>query len=170
VLPSPRHRGNGAGNPLDLFGVADAQASAGGLRVPAFHGVAAWLGEIDRQSRLMRARRPLYDRFDAAARLLTAERIRGCADKAALASLVKRLREARYPWGHDLHGLNRVWTRAELGGLITEATNRAPQLAIGRLSPRSKGPTLDPSRLPDDRLEHLIQHHRDLAVVDALRA
>jgi hypothetical protein len=49
------------------------------MRVPAFRGVAAWLVEIDRQARLMRPRRPLYDRFDATARLLTADRIRSVA-------------------------------------------------------------------------------------------
>jgi len=63
-----------------------------------------------------------------------------------------------------------VWTRFELGVLITEATNRDRLLSLGRLAPRAKGPALDPARLPDDRLEHLIQTHRDLAVVEALRA
>jgi hypothetical protein len=63
-----------------------------------------------------------------------------------------------------------VWSRAELGVLITEAVNRQRQLAIGRVTPRPKGPPLDPRRLPDDRLDHLIQHHRDLQLVEALRA
>ena len=54
--------------------------------------------------------------------------------------------------------------------LITEAVNRRRQLAMGRLITKPKGPRLDPRRLPDARLEHLIQHHRDLIVVEALRA
>jgi hypothetical protein len=81
-----------------------------------------------------------------------------------------RLRAARHRWGGDLHGLERVWSRAELGVLITEAVNRGRQLALGRTEPRVKGPALDSARIPDDRLDYLFQHHRDLAVVDALRA
>ncbi|HTX48149.1 MAG TPA: hypothetical protein VME40_02050 [Caulobacteraceae bacterium] len=142
----------------------------GGLRAPAFAGLAAWLGEIDRQSALMRPRRRLYERFDRTARTLRPAHIRLCDDAGAIAELLGRLRAARHPGGHDLHGLERVWSRAELGGLITEAENRGRQLAFGRLMPRRRGPRLDPRRLPDDRLEHLIQHHRDLRVVEALRA
>lgn len=116
----------------------------------------------------MRARRSLYHRFEATARQLTVERIRACRDVPAILRLVDRLSAARYPSGF-LHDLDRVWTRAELGELLVEATNRRTLLAIGRDRPRQKGPTLDPRRLPDDRLDHLIQSHRDLAVVEALR-
>jgi hypothetical protein len=168
--PSPLQVGRDDARQLDLFDTPADRTPAGGMRVPAFRGVAAWLVEIDRQSRLMRPRRPLYDRFDATAWFLTPERIRACCDRAAITRLVERLRDARHPWGHDLHGLNRVWTRVELGVLITEATNRDRLLSLGRLAPRAKGPTLDPARLPDDRLEHLIQTHRDLVVVETLRA
>jgi hypothetical protein len=41
---------------------------------------------------------------------------------------------------------------------------------MGRLETKPKGPRLDPRRLPDARLEHLIQHHRDLGLGEALRA
>ena len=109
----------------------------------------------------MRPSRRLYERFDRTARALTPGRIRLCEDGMAIADLVVRLRSARYPGGHDLHGLDRVWSRAELGVLITEAVNRQRQLAMGRVVARPKGPRLDPRRLPDARLEHLIQHHRD---------
>ena len=171
MSPSPLQIGRDGARQLDLFDApADAdRAPPGRMRVPAFRGVAAWLDEIDRQARLMRPRRALYERFDATARLLTAERIRASCDQASISRLVQRLRDARRPWGHDLHGLNRVWTRADLGVLITEATNRERLLALGRLAPRAKGPSLDPVRLPDERLDHLIQAHRDLAVVEALR-
>lgn len=141
-----------------------------GMIVPPFTTLAAWLAEIDRQSALMRPRSRLYARFDRTARTLTPGRIRRSEDPLAVIELAGRLRAARYPGGHDLHGLERVWSRAELGVLITEAVNRERQLAIGRVTPRAKGPRLDPRRLPDDRLEHLIQHHRDLEVVEALRA
>jgi hypothetical protein len=130
----------------------------------------AWLAEIDRQGLIMRARQPLYARFDATARALTPARIRTCTDQASLRALETRLRQARRSIGSDLHGLDRVWSRAELGALIAEATNRSRQLALGRTVQRRKGAALDPRRLPDDRLAHLIQHHRDLAVVEALRA
>lgn len=149
---------------------APPRAPGSGMIVPPFTTLAVWLAEIDRQGALMRARSRLYERFDRTARTLTPGRIRRADDPVAVAELVGRLRAARYPWGHDLHELDRVWSRAELGVLITEAVNRQRQLAIGRVTPRVKGPALDPRRLPDDRLEHLIQHHRDLQVVEALRA
>ena len=142
----------------------------GGMRIPPFRTLAAWLVELDRQAAVMRPRRPLYERFDRTARTLTPGRIRRAEDAVAVAALVRRLRAARYPGGPDLHGLDRVWSRAELGVLITEAVNRERQLVLGRVTVRPKGPRLDPRRLPDDRLEHLIQHHRDLEVVETLRA
>ena len=142
----------------------------GGMKVPPFSNLAAWLADIDRQAWLMRPSGRLYERFDRTARTLTSGRIRICDDGVAVADVVHRLRAARYPGGHDLHGLDRVWSRAELGVLITEADNRRRQLAMGRLIARPKGPRLDPRRLPDARLEHLIQHHRDLRLVEALRA
>ena len=149
---------------------APRQALNGAMSVPPFHTLAAWLAEVDRQAALMRPRRRLYERFDRTARTLTPGRIRRADDAVAIAELVWRLRAARFPGGPDLHGLERVWSRAELGVLITEAVNRERQLALGRVEPRTKGPRLDPRRLPGDRLEHLIQHHRDLGVVEALRA
>ena len=142
----------------------------GAMMVAPFGDLAAWLAEIDRQAGLMRPSRRLYERFDRTAQALTRGRIRRCDDGVSVADLVHRLQAARYPGGHDLHGLDRVWSPAGLGVLITEAVNRQRQLAMGRLEARPKGPRLDPRRLPDARLEHLIQHHRDLIVVEALRA
>jgi hypothetical protein len=116
----------------------------------------------------MRASTPHYTRFDRTARWLTVSRIRALTDLDEAAALAGLLRRARYP-GPALHGLEGVWSRPELGALITEATNRARQLALGRQAPRLRGPRLDPAYLPDDRLEALIQQHRDLQVVEALR-
>lgn len=138
------------------------------MRVPPWTGLAAWLLEIDRQQRMMRASQKLYRRYDATARSLTAARIRREIDLAVMVELQGRLDRARRP-SPDLHGLERVWSRSELGILLVEATNRAAQLRIGRLRPRPKGPTFDPDLLPDDRLLFLIQHHHDLAVVEMLR-
>jgi hypothetical protein len=134
--------------------------------------LAFWISEVERQEDEMRPANPAYRRFDAFARTLTVEVIRAATDAEALARIGQRLRGARSAWAerHLLHGLSRVgWSRAELGVLITEATNRGRQLAAGDPQ-RAKGPPLDPARLPDDRLEILIQRHRDLAVVEALRA
>lgn len=164
-------------SPLLRYARTDADVPAparrfkdGAMRVAPFGDLAAWLAEIDRQAGLMRPSRRLYERFDRTARALTPGRIRLCDDGVSVADLAFRLRAARHPGGHDLHGLDRVWSRAELGVLITEAVNRQRQLAMGRVVARPKGPRLDPRRLPDVRLEHLIQHHRDLGVVEALRA
>ena len=141
----------------------------GRMQVPAFTTLKAWLVEIERQALLMRARSQLYDRFDRTARTLTPVRIRVCEDAESLAVLAERLKTARHPGGHALHDLDRVWSRAELGVLITEAVNRSRQLALGRVLPRARGPRFDPRWLPDDRLDHLIQRHPDLDVVEVLR-
>src|SRR3546814_6525510 len=99
---------------LELFGAPDEPPPSYGMAVPPWCGLAAWHYELDRQSAIMRPRTPLYHRFEATARQLTRERIRGSRDVVAIARLVTRLSAARYPTG-DLHGLERVWSRADLG-------------------------------------------------------
>ena len=154
---------------LELFDMPGEPTATYGMAVQPWCGLAAWHRELDRQSAMMRPRTPLYNRFESTARQLTTDRIRASRDIAAITRLVTRLSAARYG-GADLHGLERVWTRAELGTLIVEATNRKTLHDLGRSAPRTKGPALDPRQLPDDRLAHLIQTHRDLAIVEALRA
>lgn len=127
-----------------------------------------WLALITRLERTLRPSTPCYQRFDRAARQLTAARIAACTDAEAVALLERLLRAARYPTGFGR--LDRVWTRADLGELITAATNQGRLLAMGRTAPKPKGPRLDPRALPDDRLAWLIQHHADLHLVEALRA
>lgn len=139
-----------------------------GKAASSWSTVTDWLAELSRQQARMRASTPHYNRFDRTARWLTAGRIRVIIDYGEAAGLAGLLREARSP-SSALHGLDRVWSRAELGVLVTEATNRARQLAMGRLTLRVRGPRFDPARLPDDRLLLLIQRHRDLRVVEALR-
>lgn len=130
----------------------------------------AWMADLDHRDAMMRASTKLYDRYERRARQLTVHVIR-CSDQVfALAEVARRLRRARHPsgFGH----FERVWSRAEIGILIVESTNRYRQLvAILQGRPeREKGPAMDPRRIPDDRLDVLIQSHPDLAVVDRLRA
>jgi hypothetical protein len=167
VAPSPLLRF--AREDAPVADPASARQAPSGMIAPPFSTLGAWLVEVDRQAALMRPRRQLYARFDQTARTLTAGRIRQADDMAAIATLVGRLRGARHSRGQALYDLDRVWSRAELGVLISEAEGRRRQLAMGRVLPQPKGPHLDPRRLPDDRLEHHIQHHRDLQVVEALR-
>ena len=154
---------------LELFDIVTDAKRGGGMLLPSWRGLRAWLIEIDRQLGLMRPSSAHYGRFDGTARQLTTERIRASCDHPAVRELTQRLSAARFPCSHHLHDLNRVWDRAELGPLVVEATNRDRLLAMGRSAPRPKGPRLDPSRIPEDRLDVLIQTHRDLGLVDALR-
>ena len=142
--------------------------SPSGKAAPSWNTVSDWLTEIERQLGLMCASTSSYQRFDRTARWLTAARIRACTDQAVMAALEGILRQARYP-GSAIHGLDRVGSRSEVGVLVTEATNRTRQLTMGRKDPRRRGPRLDPAYLPDERLNHLIQRHANLQLVEALR-
>lgn len=128
--------------------------------------IRAWLEEIEHREAHLRCSNPVYQRFDRCARQLTVADIVRSQDAWAIAALESRLRRARHPTGFGR--LDRVWSRAELGELIVAATNRGRQLAGGLGRP--KGPRFDPRRIPDERLDWLIQRHQDLAVVDQLRA
>jgi hypothetical protein len=131
-----------------------------------------WIAEAERQVATWRANRaPNQARLARLAALLTVERIREAQDPAAVAKLEAILRRhRRSPSTIGFGELVRAarWGRPELGALIVEATNRGRHLA-GQVG-REKGPRLDPARIPDDRLLALIQTHRDLSVVEALRA
>lgn len=137
-------------------------------REVAWEGLEAWFAEIGRLHGIWRYATEFYERYQAAARALTAARIRACADLEGLRRLERILLAARHPNGFG--GLDTVWGRAELGELIVAAEGRRKMLEAGRILARPKGPRLDPAWLPDERLEALIQTHRNLAFVDALRA
>lgn len=134
--------------------------------------LAEWIAEAERQVAAPRANRaPNQARLARLAALLTLERIRSAQDPAAVAKLeaiLRRLRRNPSTLGFAELARAARWGRPELGALIVEATNRGRHLA-GQVG-REKGPRLDPARIPDDRLLALIQTHRDLAVVEALRA
>jgi hypothetical protein len=112
-----------------------------------------------------------FQRFDETARHLTAERIRCCRHAEDLERVEHRLLDARHKLRAGyIHNLDRVWTRPELGALIVEVRNRLAQLRVGRDAPKPKGPRLDPTRMPLEAIERLIQRHPDLELVGRLRA
>lgn len=133
---------------------------------PGCEDLRTWLLRCDHLERVMQCRTTHHQRFKRHARQLTPSAIRTSRDELAVRVVEARLRRARQPSGFGEFA--RVWTRAELGVLITEATNRGRQLRDGERRP--PGPRFDPCRIPDDRLAALIQQHADLAVVEQLRA
>jgi len=145
------------------------QARAAIAEADAAFDLAAWADRVMWWNReLRRAATPLYERFDRDARQLTVARITAARDLAAVERVEAMLRAPSI--GSGWRDLWRVFDRRQLGELVAAATNRARMLRLGRLDPKPRGPRLDPRRLPDDRLDALIQRHRDLAVVEALRA
>lgn len=135
-------------------------------------GAWGWLEELERQARLigLKADNPLRDRFRATARQLTTWRIRSpvqCSP-AAIELILPVLEAARENYGRVL-GVTECWGTGELGELICECRNRLELARLGRDRARARGPRFDPSRIPLDRLEHLIQRHPDLEIVERLR-
>jgi hypothetical protein len=132
-----------------------------------WQGVGQWLAEIRRRERGLEARNTVYGRYTRKADQLTVERIMTEIDAEAIAQLEGVLRAGRGPGGgwYLIH----IWSRAKFGELIVAAASRRQQLALGRIEPRQKGDALDPRKIPDGRLDRLIQTHRDLFVVEALR-
>jgi hypothetical protein len=138
-------------------------------------GAWGWLEELERQARVIgcKADNPLRDRFRATARQLTVWRIRSPvqASPAAIDLVLPVLEATSWPGSYSrLLGVTEVWSSAELGELICECRNRLELAALGRDRARIRGPRLDPERIPLDRLEHLIQRHPSLELVDRLRA
>ncbi|AXB80100.1 hypothetical protein [Novosphingobium sp. P6W] len=108
-----------------------------------------------------------YARTRGTARTLTVDRIRECRHDDDLARCEAMLVQAKQGW---LYGLDRAFTKAERGELLVEVRNRRQLIKLGRSAPKSKGPRLDPTRLPAEALIRLIQSHPDIEVVKRLRA
>lgn len=141
------------------------------MHVPPYRGVARWLADIAHQNHVMQCRTAHHERFDRTARTLTPERISECCNPDALHRLLCKLRAERRG-GHEPRmgrGLFRSFSRAELGALIVAAQNRATLLGMGRTAPKARNPRFDLGRIPDGRLDHLIQRHPDLDIVERCR-
>jgi len=135
-------------------------------------GGVGWAREIRRLSSIMQCRTSHFERFDATCRLLEPWRLRSPVqcNRDAIQAILPILERAKRGGGCGWLDRRPPWSRAELGELLVIARNRAALYAIGRDRPKAKGPRLDPTRLPLSRLEALIQHHRDLGLVEQLRA
>lgn len=133
----------------------------------AWESMASWVRHMNRLFAVECPSTDHYERVRSTARELTVERIRLCRHLDDLARCEAMLAQATSGW---LYGLDRAFTRAERGELLVEVRNRIVLLGLGRAAPRTKGPRLDPARLPDDALLRLIQSHTDPQIVVALRA
>jgi len=131
-------------------------------------GLAGWVDAVIRAHRRARPAAAFHARVGRIVRSLAREDVERCRDPAALDAAEALIRGRP----RLLHGPERVLSRAERGDLLVAIHNRRRRLACGHpdAPPRPKGPRLDPARLPDDRLDALIQHHPDLALVERLRA
>jgi len=132
----------------------------------AWESMGAWVRHMHRLFALEGPSSDHYRRTRETARALTVERIRECRHDDDLQRCEAMLVEAAAGW---LYGLDRAFSRAERGTLLVEVRNRRCLIALGRTAPKSKGPRLDPSCLPDAALDRLIQSHSDVAMVERLR-
>jgi hypothetical protein len=121
----------------------------------AHASLAEWLDLVFRIGGRIRCARSHYDRcarshYDRCARLyrsLGAGAIRSSRDIAALEACERLFNRARgagdVPSGY---GLQRAFTRAEIGALLVETRNRIDAVRGGRADrPRRKGPRFDPA-------------------------
>jgi hypothetical protein len=132
----------------------------------AWESMGSWVRHMHRLFAIECPSSDHYARVRQTARELTLERIRLCRHADDLARCEAMLAHASSGW---LYGLDRAFTRAERGERLVEVRNRIVLLGLGRTAPRTKGPRLDPARLPDDALLRLIQSHADPHVVATLR-
>lgn len=133
----------------------------------AWESMGAWVRHMHRLFAIESPSSDHYARTRETARCLTVERIRECRHDDDLARCETMLVEARSGW---LYGLDRAFSRAERGTLLVEVRNRRHLLALGRLTPKAKGPRFDLASLPAEALDRLIQQHQDYRVVERLRA
>jgi hypothetical protein len=134
-----------------------------------WRGLSEWLTRTYEVNATMRCSAQCHGRAVALYKTLTIDRIRNSVDIEVLRKIHELLRSSRYTDAPLRYGLGRAFTRAELGVLISEADNQIRWVENG-CPAREKGPRLDPRYLPDDRLDFLIQRHRDIDLVEKMRA
>jgi hypothetical protein len=138
----------------------------------SYRSLAEWVDLVYRIGSRIRPSRAHYRRCRALYRSLGIGDLRHSRDIIALEACERLFERARQagdvPAGR---GLQREFTRAEIGTLLVETRNRLEALRNGRADrPRARGPRFDPARIPDAALDRLIQQHPDLEIVDRLRA
>ena len=118
-----------------------------------YGSLAEWLDLVYRIGGRIRCSRSHYNRCRRLYRSLCIADIRLCRDMAALEACERLFNRARS--GGDVpagHGLQREFSRAEIGILLVEIRNRLDGLRSGRADrPRSKGPRFDPGGSPMPR-------------------
>jgi hypothetical protein len=131
-----------------------------------------WHRELKRQAGFVMSWRytgPQRERFIATARRLEPWRIRSRVHtNIEDVPEILELLEERHRTG-KLLGLWACWTSAELGELLVEARNRLTLHELGRDRARIPNARFELERIPIDRLEHLIQRHPNMELVDRLR-
>lgn len=136
----------------------------------AWVSMASWVRHIGHLLAIETASGDHYHRVRERARELTADRVRECRHDDDLERAESLLAASRHGFSGCLYGLDRAFTKGELGILLMEVRNRRRLLALGRDRARERGPRLDPAYLPMEAIERLIQRHRDLELVERLRA
>jgi hypothetical protein len=138
----------------------------------AYGSLAEWLELVYRIGGRIQSSSAHYNRCRRLYRGLRPGDIRASRDLRTLEACERLFNRARRPGDVPRgHGLQREFSRAEIGALLVETRNRLDALRSGRANrPRPKGPRFDPARIPDAALERLIQQHPDLDTVDRLRA
>jgi hypothetical protein len=134
----------------------------------SWYGLAGWLDEARRVGSVIRCSEAQDQRVKRVYRSLTLHDIHACREVCILEEFELAMREGRYV-DRAYRGFFRHFTRPELGQFISEAQNQTRWVKAG-CPTRKAGPALAPERLPDSRLDHLIQSHRDLNIVEQLRA
>jgi hypothetical protein len=139
-----------------------------------WRGLDGYVAECLRVGARLRCCQRHYTRCGRVYRSLDVARdVRPCIDAAALDTPRTFLAAASAPGARIPHGrpFAQEFTRAELGVLRMEVGNQLARVRSGRAAvPRPKGSRLDPTRLPDAALDRLIQTHRDMSLVERLRA
>ncbi|MGA8758142.1 MAG: hypothetical protein WB611_17770 [Stellaceae bacterium] len=137
-----------------------------------YASLAEWLDLVYRIGGRIRCSSSHYHRCRRLYRSLTLDDLRRSRDPTALERCERLFDQARragdIPSGR---GLQREFTRSEIGTLLVETRNRLAALRSGRADRRRpKGPRFDPAAIPDHALARLIQQDPDLDTVDRLRA